>query len=29
MSRNEEDIPKGAENIVTSKQSVVPHEESG
>jgi hypothetical protein len=29
MSRSEEDIPKGSENMLPSKQSVPPHEESG
>ncbi len=29
MSRNEEDIPKGSENMLTGKQSIPPHEEDG
>ena len=29
MSRNEEDIPKSSDNMLTSKQSIPPHEESG
>jgi hypothetical protein len=29
MSRKDEDISKGSENVSTSKQSIPPHEEKG